>query len=272
MVRVSLLILVLAASLRADEPVFSGPQPGEKLTAFKVLGFQGPNAGKEVELIGQSNGKPTLLLIVHEWTRPLFQLVRTVDAFADRWAADGLVTQVVMLSADRTKAEMFLQQARQSLNLKSSLNISLDGLEGPGNYGLNRQVAITILVAKDSKVVANFAIVQPNETDAPKVLAAVAKLLGKPTPTAEEIAQAGPNRRPAAEANQRDPELTQLMRQMIQLTNDEAKVQEIAAAMKKWAGDNPRKQTQLVDFCKQVLKLGYGSDAAKKALRRLAGE
>ena len=53
--------------------------------------------------------------------------------------------------------------------------ISLDGIEGPGNYGLNRKVTLTLLVAKGTKVVANFAIVQPNETDAPKVGAAASR-------------------------------------------------------------------------------------------------
>ena len=42
---------------------------------------------------------------------------------------------------------------------------------------------------------ANFAIVQPNETDAPRVLAEVAKQVARPAPTTEEIqAEAGPAR------------------------------------------------------------------------------
>jgi hypothetical protein len=40
-------------------------------------------------------------------------------------------------------------------------------------------VAITILLAKDGKVTHNFAFVDPNDTDSPRVVAALAKLLGK---------------------------------------------------------------------------------------------
>ena len=40
-------------------------------------------------------------------------------------------------------------------------------------------MAITILLANDGKVVANFAFVDPNDTDARKVNQAIGKLLGK---------------------------------------------------------------------------------------------
>jgi hypothetical protein len=186
-----------------------------------------------------------------------------------------------MLSSDRPKAEQFLQTARGSLNLKAPAGISVDGQEGPGNYGLNRKMTVTILVARENKVVANFAIVQPNETDAPKVLEAVAKVLGKPIPTADEIQAAGAPRRPDVapkrpdpKTNQGapDPELAGLMRRMINLNNDEAAVKEVSDAMLKWAGTDRARRAQLTQYCQMILKLGYGNDIAKRALRRLAGE
>src|SRR4051794_38659018 len=172
---------------RADDPVFSGPQPGEPLTTFKAVAFSGPRAGGEVELPGDFAGKPTVLVFVHEITRPALQLIRPVDHYAAKWADAGLNGRVVWLAADPAQAQAFLERARSSLNLKSPVVIAQGGAEGPGNYGLNRNVTLTILVANEGKVTANFAIVQPNETDAPRVLAAVAKLVGKPAPTAEEI-------------------------------------------------------------------------------------
>jgi hypothetical protein len=178
---------LLTILLLAQEPVFSGPQPGEKITPFKVLGHSGPDAGKEVQLLGQSKGEPTVLVFVHEMTRPALQLMRPVDLYASRLAKEGFITHFVWLSADRTKAEEFLTRAKKSLNLRSPVSISLDGIEGPGSYGLNRKATLTILVAKENKVVANFAIVQPNETDAPKVLAAMAKVMGKEPPSLEEL-------------------------------------------------------------------------------------
>lgn len=364
-------------ALGQEEAVFSGPQPGEKLAPFRVLGVAGPRAGEEFELMGPG-AAPTLLVFVHEVTRPAMQLLRPVDLYGTKLAADGLATQFVWLSADRTQTEQFLTRAKGSLNLKSPVSISLDGIEGPGSYGLNRKVSLTILIAKDNKVVANFAIVQPNETDAPKVIGELAKLLGKPMPSIEELRnELGYGRRemparPAAtkaegrsaqptrdggepriedelarlrsldqehharaiarvaaleklvadltealnearskiaqlegkpapqplpkpmppaeprEAGQRragaarkdgaelpgrtpsDPEIIGLMRRLIQPNNDEAAVKEITEAMLKWAGDDSARKQDLKQFCVRIAHLGYGSDVAKAAIKRLA--
>ena len=182
------LALLVSTAPAADEPVFSGPQPKEKVTAFKVLGFQGPHAGKEAELIKDNKGEPTMLVFIHETTRPGFQLMRPIDLYASKLSKDGLSTHFIWLHADKTEAEKFLNQAKNSLKLKSPMAISLDGIEGPGNYGLNRKMTITILLAKDNKVTDNFAIIQPNETDAPKIIEAMAKLMeDKKPPTIEDL-------------------------------------------------------------------------------------
>ncbi len=270
----SLLPVLLALISFADDPVFSGPQPSEKLTPFKVLGHSGPHAGKETQLLADGKGGPLLLVFVHELTRPGRQLLLPLDVYGGKLVKDGFATHFIWLTADRTKTEEFLTRAKGALAFHSPISISLDGLEGPGSYGLNRKVSLTILVAKDNKVVANFAIVQPNETDAPKVLAAMAKLVGKQPPTLDELrADTGAGARPKEPAKPgRDPELQRLMRRMIQKTNDEATVHSIAREMVQWAGDDAKKKAELKDYCKQIAQLGYGTEAAKKALQRLGGD
>ena len=52
------------------------------------------------------------------------------------------------------------------------VGISPDGREGPGSYGLNRNVAQTVLIAKDGKVLHNFAFTQPMVYADPHVLSA----------------------------------------------------------------------------------------------------
>ncbi len=95
-----------------------------------------------------------------------------------------------------------MKNASGSLKLQSRVGLSLDGAEGPGNYGLNKQCLMTIVVAKDNVVTANFALTQPGIADAPKVLEALAKVSGDATPPtsgAIERALHGPQwwRRPA---------------------------------------------------------------------------
>ncbi len=180
----------------AEDQVFSGPQVGEKLTGFKVLGVYGDQEGKELDFVTAAAGKPMLLIFMHDVTRPSAALTRVLSAYAQPKAKDGLYCGIVWLTADRSQAEEFLKRAKQSLNLASPVGISMDGAEGPGSYGLNRKVALTVLVAKDNKVTANFALIQPALTDGPKILAEVAKLIDAKPPTLEELQQllGGPKR------------------------------------------------------------------------------
>jgi hypothetical protein len=60
------------------------------------------------------------------------------------------------------------------------------------------------------------------------------------------------------------------MRRMINKDNNEAAVKEVAAEMKKWAGNDEKKQKELRDYARLVVRLGYGTDAAQAALKKLA--
>ena len=168
--------LLLTAALFAGG-VPSGPQVGDKLGDFKAHAFSGPDAGKEVKLHEKAKDGPLMLVFVHEITRPGFQLLKPLDKFASE--NEKLKTYIVWLSPEKEKAEEFLKRAQNSLNLQSPVLISLDGKDGPPAYGLNDQVKMTVLIARDNRVVSNFALVDPNQTDARKVIMAAQKALEK---------------------------------------------------------------------------------------------
>ncbi len=177
---------VIATFVFAGDSFPSGPQVGDKLPDFKLQGHFGPAAGKEIQLHATIKAGPTLLIFMHGpsengITRPGLQFIRPVDKYAAE--QDKLSTQIVWITGDKEKTEAFLKRAENSLALKSPVSICLDGGKaGPATYGLNDKVQITVLVAKDNKVVANFALTDPNANDSAKVIAAVAKLLGKDPP------------------------------------------------------------------------------------------
>src|SRR5438046_63698 len=147
MVRASIVVLSVVACgvalCRADEPVFSGPQLGEKLTPFKVQGALGPAAGKQFEFLAELKGAPMVLVFVLDLTRPASRLLKAVDLQGKKWEPDGLKTHIIWLSADKVKTEEYLNNAKRSLGLQAPVSISVDGIEGPGNYGLNRKVTLT---------------------------------------------------------------------------------------------------------------------------------
>jgi hypothetical protein len=186
------LVFLLCGLLSADDPVFSGPQVGEKLPAFAFRGVYGDEAGKPIDVVGKAEGKPVVLAFVHETTRPALGLVRVVMNYAASRQKDGLHAGVVFLTDDATATEkwMLIPSVRQNaLPQEIALGLYPEGKEGPGSYGLNRNVSLTVLVAKDNRVTANFALVQPSvQADGPKILKAVVDALGGgEVPTLEEL-------------------------------------------------------------------------------------
>jgi hypothetical protein len=177
-------LLSLSAAVGEDK-VFSGPQPGEPTTPFKVLDLAEGAGGKERDPIAENRGAPTALVFVHGLERSLVPLLRVIDEYgAER--KDLIRTEVVFLASDRLAGEERARAASRSLRLKSRLGLSLDGAEGPGNYGLNKECLLTIVAAKDDRATASFALVQPGFADAPRVLEALAAACGDASPPAAE--------------------------------------------------------------------------------------
>lgn len=174
----SLLMLLPGSMLIMSDSFPSGPQVGQKLTPFKTLAFSGPDAGKEIELCKGAAKQPSLLIFVHRITRPALKMLRPVDKLAADLTPDKLHAQIVWLD-DKDKAKEYLERAKNALNLQTPIAISLDGKDGPPAYGLNDKVTVTVLLARGNKVLANFALVDPNDSDAPKVLRAIEKAVRK---------------------------------------------------------------------------------------------
>jgi hypothetical protein len=198
-------VLVVASGgygLAQDQPEFSGPQVGEKLAGFKVQAVLGEEAGKEIDLVKAAGGKPIALIFVHERTRPSVGLARLIGSYAASRKKDGLTSGVVFLSGDATATTDWMKIAAGALPKGLPVGIAEGGQEGPGAYGLNRKVTVTVLVGNEDKVTANFALVQPSiQADAPKIAAAIAAVLGEEKgPTVEELERiaGGAARRPEA--------------------------------------------------------------------------
>lgn len=162
-----------------DEPVFSGPQPGEVLPPLPVKIALGKHDGKDVDLVKDADSQPLLLIFFHARTRPAYGLTRKVMEFAATKADKGLHSSVVFLTDDPTETNKWLNLIHAQLPPGVTYAISHDGLEGPGAYGLNRNVTLTVLVGNEGKVTKNFALIQPQlQADGPKIMQAIADVTG----------------------------------------------------------------------------------------------
>lgn len=183
MAALSAALFVLPDALAAPDLIFSGPQPGEKTTGFKVIDIGGAVDGTARDPIQDNAGAPTVLVFVHTVERSLLPLLRVVDQYgAER--KERIKTEVVFLAEDRLGGEQRVRAVNGSLKLRARVGLSPDGAEGPGNFGLNKECMMTIVMAKDNVVTANFALLQPGIADAPKVIAALANTCGDARPRA----------------------------------------------------------------------------------------
>lgn len=265
-----------AAEDKPKEELFSGPQVGEKLPSFKVRGVLG-DEGKELDFVKQADGKPLVLIFVHDVNRPSIGLTRVLTSYTTSRAKDELATGVVWLSDDATEAENNIKRMQHALTAAAPLGISEGGKEGPGSYGLNRKVTLTILVAKEGKVTANFAIVQPSlQADLPKILTAVVAVAGGKVPKLEDIAGASEMKRPDPQNGPNLDELRGLLRPVIQLKATPEDVDAAAAAVEKFVVKNAAARKEVGRIANTIINAGklkdYGTPRAQEFLTKWAKE
>jgi hypothetical protein len=262
--------LVAGTAAAADDPVFSGPQPGEKLPGFTMRGVFDDAAGKESDPVADAGKRPVVLVFVHELTRPSLAVFRTVMNYAATREKD-LSAALVFLGDDMTEMENRLKQSRHALPKGVPIGVSVDGKEGPGALGLNRQVSLTVIVAKEGKVTANFALVQPSlQADGPKILEAIVKQAGGKAPTLEELGV----RQPAESTDKQDPNLRGLLAPVIR---KDAKPEEVAAAIEKleaYLKEHPATRVQVGDIARRIIAAKvlehYGTPPAQEFLKKAA--
>jgi hypothetical protein len=279
-----LLMLALLASARADDGVYSGPQPGEKTTPFKAIELRGESAGKERDIIAENEGAPTVLAFVHGVERSMAPLMTVLDEYGKE-RKELLKTEFVFLSGDRLSSQQRLPLVAQSLRLQSPISLSVDGAEGPGNYGLNKECLLTVVVARENKVATNFALVQPGMADASKIITAIARVINDTNPPAAEQlrerrgqggrmepGKAMERRETTVRSNDNlpgaaptDEKLLGMLRRFIQKSNDDGTVDKVLIDVEEYIRGNDDLTKQAIGGWTRVLHLKYGTEYAQKA-------
>jgi hypothetical protein len=271
----------------ADETqkqVYSGLQPGETTNPFTVLRVTDDKL-KELEIVKNADEGITLICFVHRLSnddRILFGL-GLVDFYAARY--QNLRSHFVLLSDERDKIEkMLLNWNRSSLFKKSLVSLSVDGAEGPGYYGLNRNVAMTVLVVKGNRVLDNLVLNAPNYRDLESIMVLVANALEKPKPKLAKVQQELREERQrqldrrikASPVFKLSPneELGQIMYGLVNGRGNRSKnAQRRSQQLMDWAGDSEARKNQLQEYCKSVLDGDFKLDQySRVAIQKLAQE
>ena len=260
--------------------IFSGPQVGETLPPLIVRGAFDPVAGKEIDPVKDAGQQPLILIFVHDVNRLAISLTRTVSQYAHSRSGDGLASAVIFLDDDATTAEATLKRIRHALTDKVTHAVSIDGREGPGSYGLNRNVTLTILIAKDGKVTANHAIVQPSlQVDLPKILNDIVAVAGGPAPNLQELlesipmAPSGERMRPAGT---QPPDMRPLLAPLIRKNATDEQVDEAAAVVENRINEDDAIKKEIARISTTIVnsdKLeNYGTPRTRYYLKKWAKE
>lgn len=269
-------LVFLGVTARAEDPLFSGPQVGENLTPFKVRGVLDPHAGKDIDFIDMAKDKPVVLVFVHDLNRQSVSMVRVLTSYTKSRAKDGVTTGVVWLSEDATEGENAVKRIKHALTEGVPIGVSPDGREGPGKYGLNRKVTLTILVGNKNKVTANFALVQPSlQADLPKILEAVVKEAGGKVPKLEDI-EGAPKMKEPAKGKEQDPNLRGLLGPVIKRDATPEEVEKAAKAVEEYVAKNEATKAEVGRIANTIIDAGkltdYGTPKAQEFLKKWAKE
>jgi hypothetical protein len=275
-------IAQVASDPTPEQPeVFSGPQVGETLPPLIVRGAFGPVAGQEIDPVQDAGQRPLILIFVHDVNRLAIGLTRSVSQYAHSRAGDGLATSVILLDDDPTTAEATLKRIRHALTDQVTHAVSIDGREGPGAYGLNRNVTLTILVAKDGKVTANHAIVQPSlQVDLPKILTSIVGVVGGPAPKLDELLKSSnmaPAGRPQRQASDTTPpDMRSMLMPLIRKNASDEQVDQAAAAIEKRITEDAAVKAEIARIATTIAnsdKLeNYGTPRTQFYLKKWAKE
>jgi hypothetical protein len=271
-----LLILGDVSRVAAQETLFSGPQVGEDLLPFSVRGVFDEDAGQELDFVTKANAEPIVLIFVHDVNRLSISLTRVVTGYTENRRKEGVYTGVVFLNDDATAMENQLKRMRHALTPNVPTGISTEGREGPGPYGLNRNVTLTILVGKAGKVTSNFAIVQPSlQVDLPKILQSIVDVAGGSVPPLSDLAGMPDMMRNPRQADEA-PNLRPLLAPLIRLNATIEDVERAAQAIEKKASEDSSVRKEIARIANTILQSGkldnYGTPKAQEYLKKWAKE
>ena len=170
------------ADFRIGDPVYSGPQPGEQLRGFPVTPPTRTGRDEDFDPVALAAGKPHFLMFVDD-----SDLIEDITAWATvrnirNNSRTGLAATAVILAHERaTELTTIDDNFFNLLSTMFQIGYAPEGRDGPGAYGLDRNMQMTVLIADaKGKVLYNFPYrVAPIDFPDPPVVGALADAVGE---------------------------------------------------------------------------------------------
>jgi hypothetical protein len=175
----SLLVLLMIVPVRADD-VESGPEKGAKVPTLTVYDCTGENKEKSVDYAKLRKDKVTVYLFLpaDKFSRPMNRFMKKLDEKV-KSDYEGVYLVAVWLTDDEDKTKEFLPKVQTSVNYETTALTAFKGKDGPKDWNINSDAHLTIVVASKGKVTARFGYNSINDTEVPKVIKEIGKLVKK---------------------------------------------------------------------------------------------
>ncbi|HLN27123.1 MAG TPA: hypothetical protein VK395_05225 [Gemmataceae bacterium] len=185
-----LVVAILSSQVQAaGDELKSGPQPGEEIPGpFHILNINGEHAANLHCLVCAYGLRPVVAVFTREpiaANKTLATLLQKLDEDLVKYKDARLRAFAVLLSDEFPKEEgrknlvAGLGNTAAELDLKRLILAAGDSA-GPDNYKLNKDAALTVVLYRNHKVIANFAFAKDKftENDITAILEGVHKMIG----------------------------------------------------------------------------------------------
>lgn len=213
----------------------SGPQPGSDLVKVMVTQVD----GTEADLLDGVADRAGAILVVHEVTRNTAPIIRYVDTLAGVYSGSGFAGRVLFLHGDRTEGMDLLRRVNGSLKPIFPFTLSNDGIEGPGEFALNKNCALTLILFNKGKITKSVGMTDVGYQDLNQIENWVTETLGFQSSNPARFKQAAINHAHELEANQGVIQIVQTQADVI------ARLFERLKRMEQRQMQNPRATRQM---------------------------
>lgn len=179
-------VIGLAGSAAAEEAAKqfkSGPQEGDRIGAFRVeklCGAENDNVkvGDNICYRCKNGSRPQVMVFTRSAGPKVAQLVKKLDKAVAQNEESELRVFVNFMGDDR---EDIVDTAKKFAAKSKAKHIPFvvpnEFANGPDNYGINAKAEVTVVLASDSKVKANYAVGSANELNVDAVVDNLSKIL-----------------------------------------------------------------------------------------------
>ena len=176
------LAVALLSTVGVAEELKSGPQAGDTLGAFYVVKCAGAEEdgvaeGKNLCYRCRNGAKPQVVVFTRSIDPKVVEFVQQLDRAIAKNADSKLTGFVNVLGEDIDDAAADAKKlARKSKTTQVPFVVPNESENGPDNYGINPRAAVTIILASELGVKANYAVSNVKDLQPKKILADLKKI------------------------------------------------------------------------------------------------